>query len=150
MQSFRAAPAAKVAGRGLHADSALDSSLQFALWQVALLLLLCCYFGVSRTWRMLQSRLLLPAVRYFFELSPVLSSSPPLAPRCLSHTQKVVKMQIKLETNWAGRQHTHSAPFQGVCKCACVCVCLLLCGPSMGWGFSPFCCLLSAGLAACK
>lgn len=107
-----------------------------------LLLLLCCYFGVSRTWRMLQSRLLLPAVRYFLNSAPY--PFPPLAQRCLSHTQKVVKMQIKLETNWAGRQHTQCSFWRGVHvrMFVCVCVFVLLCGPSMGWGFSPFCCFV--------
>lgn len=114
-----------------------------------LLLLLCCYFGVSRTWRMLQSRLLLPAVRYFLNSAPY--PFPPLAQRCLSHTQKVVKMQIKLETNWAGRQHTQCSFWRGVHVRMFVCVCLCCCvGRPWGGVFRLSAVLLSAGLAACK
>lgn len=132
------------------ADSALDSSLEFALWQVALLHCCCVVILAFHALGACCSHAFCcPLSGIFFELSPVFSCSPPLAARCLSHTQKVVKMQIKLETNWAGRQHTHTqcSFSRGVHVCVCV---LLLCGPSMGWGFLPFCCLLSAGLAACK
>lgn len=108
MRCFRAAPAAML-------------GLQCGRLLARLLCVCVVIFGVSRTWRMLQSRLLLPAVRYFF--GPFLS--PPLC--CLSHTQKVVKMQIKLKTNWAGRQLRHTHIHKQCSFCVSVYVSVLFC-----------------------
>lgn len=111
--------------------------------------LLCCTVAVLLFWRFthLAHVAVTPFVArcpvFFFEPSPVLSSLPPLSTRCLSHTQKVVKMQIKLETNWAGRQHTHTVLLFKGCACVHVCVCCCVGRP---WGgafrLSAVCCPL--------
>lgn len=108
MRSFRAAPAAKV---GLQFGSSRSVAG-------------CC---MLLFWRF--THLAHVAVTPFVARCPVFFLDPPLLfplPR-LSHTQKVVKMQIKLETNWAGRQHTHT-------QCSfCVCICVVVWAVAL-WG----------------